>query len=289
MNRPAALAISCMLAGAVGAAAQIRSLNGAGIAAAHEHLLVTDEAASTAFWSALGGMPDHVGTIAGVKFPGVYILFQTNRGRAARGGAVQPQEGPPAAPAPPAPAPDGSVGSVVEALDFKVKDLRATLARLEALGIRPDAGATAKTASLMSPENVRVLLTEDTTLATPAASNELLMKVPDPSAAAAWYAKWFGAEIVRQGPDVVAGIPGMNMRFVQAAQPAAGTRGRALDHIGFEVANLQAFAEKLQQGGVTINRPYGNINLGFLTAITFITDPWGTYIELNEGYVNGPK
>jgi catechol 2,3-dioxygenase-like lactoylglutathione lyase family enzyme len=283
------LAISCVLAGAVGASAQIRSLNGAGIAAAHEHLLVTDEAASTAFWSALGGTPDHVGTIAGVKFPGVYILFQTNRGRAARGGAGQPQAAPPAAPAAPAPPPDGSVGSVAEAVGFKVKDLRATLARLEALGIKPDAGATAKSASLISPENVRVLLTEDTTLATPVASSELIMKVTDPAAAAAWYAKWFGAEIVRQGQDVVAEIPGMNMRFVQVAQPAAGTRGRALDHIGFEVANLQAFDEKLQQGGVTINRPYGNITLGFLTAITFITDPWGTYIELNEGYVNGPK
>jgi catechol 2,3-dioxygenase-like lactoylglutathione lyase family enzyme len=289
VNRPAALALSCVLAGAVGASAQIRSLNGAGIAAAHEHLLVTDEAASTAFWSALGGMPDHVGTIAGVKFPGVYVLFQTNRGRAARGGAGQPQAVPPAAPATPAPPADGSVGSVAEALGFKVKDLRAILARLEALGIKPDAGATTKTASVMSPENVRVLLTEDATLATQVASSELLMKVPDPAAAAAWYAKWFGAEIGRQGQDVIAEIPGMNMRFVQVAQAAAGTRGRALDHIGFEVANLQAFAQKLQEGGVTINRPYGNMSLGFLTAITFITDPWGTYIELNEGYVNGPK
>jgi hypothetical protein len=26
------------------------------------------------------------------------------------------------------------------------------------------------------------------------------------------------------------------------------------------------------------------MSLGFLTGISFITDPWGTYIELNEGY-----
>jgi hypothetical protein len=36
-------------------------------------------------------------------------------------------------------------------------------------------------------------------------------------------------------------IPGMQMRFSKAAIPVAGTQGRALDHIGFEVNNLEAF------------------------------------------------
>jgi catechol 2,3-dioxygenase-like lactoylglutathione lyase family enzyme len=269
MYRRIAVVVGCLAAGGLGLSAQIRALNSAGVAAGHEHLAVTNEAASTAFWSALGGTPEHVGTIPGVKFPGVYILFQV---RAA-----------------PAAAPESSVGSVAESIGLKVKDLGATLAKLDTLGIHPEAGATPKRAVLMSPEKVRVVLVEDTALPTAVASNEVVMNVPDPAAAAAWYAKWFGATVVPQGQEVVAEIPGMNLRFVRAAQPAAGTRGRALDHLGFEVANLQAFDEKLQQGGVTINRPYGKINLGFLTGITFITDPWGTYIELNEGYVNGPK
>src|SRR5581483_1894398 len=128
---PAALAIACVLCAAPRAHAQIRPLNSAGVAAAHEHLVVTDQAASTAFWSALGGTADHVGTIAGVRFPGVYILFQMNRA---------------AAP------PEGSVGGVADTIGLKVKDLAATLARVEPLGIHPEPGASATTASLMSPE-----------------------------------------------------------------------------------------------------------------------------------------
>jgi catechol 2,3-dioxygenase-like lactoylglutathione lyase family enzyme len=299
--RPAIVAVVVAVSG-LAPSAQVRSLNGAGIAAAHEHLLITDEAASTAFWSAIGGQPEHIGTMAGVKFPGVYVLFQGSRGGGARGrgavtGGAPPSNPPPAAapsaaasPAPVAPQPpESSVGSVAEALGFKVKSLRATLTSLAALGVQPESGSTATRASVMSPEKVRVILVEDPTLSTPAASNEVVMKVPEPAAAAQWYAKWFGAKVVQQGQDVVAQLPGMNMRFVQVAQPAAGTRGRAIDHLGFEVANLQAFADALQQGGVTVNTPFRNINLGFLTAITFITDPWGTYIELNEGYVNGPR
>jgi uncharacterized glyoxalase superfamily protein PhnB len=176
---------------------------------------------------------------------------------------------------------------VVDSIGLEVKSLKETLAKLEALGVTPEAGATSTTAAVMSPEKVRIVLTQDASIAAPAMSNELLMKVPNPAEAAAWYAKWFGATVVRQGSDPVAQIPGMNMRFVQAKESVAGTRGRSLDHIGFEVKNLQAFVTKLQEGGVTINTPFRTMSLGFLTAISFITDPWGTYIELNEGYPSG--
>ncbi len=285
--------------------AQIRPLNASGVSAAHEHLIITNEAASTAFWTALGGTPEHIGTMAGVKFPGVYILFQNNRGRGGRGGggrqragapgggnsAATPAAAPPqiTAPATPPPPPESSVGSVAEGIGFTVKSLHDTLARLDALGIKPQPGGTPTSASVMSPERVRVLLTEDTSLPTEAASKELLMKVPNPSEAAEWYAKWFGATVVHQGNDAVARIPGMDMRFVQTSEPAAGTHGRALDHIGFEVADLQTFASKLGDGGVTINTPFRTMSLGFLTAITFVTDPWGTYIELNQGYASAAK
>ena len=55
------------------------------------------------------------------------------------------------------------------------------------------------------------------------------------------------------------------------------------------MADLQAFPSKLQDGGVTINTPFRTMSLGFLTAITFITDPWGTYIGLNEGYASAAE
>jgi extradiol dioxygenase family protein len=61
-----------------------------------------------------------------------------------------------------------------------------------------------------------------------------------------------------------------------------GTKGRALDHIGFEVRGLESFAKKLEARGIHFDVPYREIpRLGL--AIAFITDPWGTYIELTEG------
>ena len=64
--------------------------------------------------------------------------------------------------------------------------------------------------------------------------------------------------------------------------PVVATQGRALDHIGFEVKNLEAFVKKLEADGIKIDRPYTKVPaLGI--AIAFIKDPWGTNIEMTEG------
>jgi hypothetical protein len=46
------------------------------------------------------------------------------------------------------------------------------------------------------------------------------------------------------------------------------------------VVNLEAFCRALEAKGVTLDVPYGTRG-GLATA--FLTDPWGTYIELTEG------
>ena len=67
-----------------------------------------------------------------------------------------------------------------------------------------------------------------------------------------------------------------------SATPVAGTRGRVIDHIGFEVNGLEAFVKNLEAQGIKLDRPYTPVPaLGI--SIAFITDPWGTYIELTEG------
>jgi hypothetical protein len=62
----------------------------------------------------------------------------------------------------------------------------------------------------------------------------------------------------------------------------AGTQGRALDHIGFEVKNLEAFTKKLESEGIKLAVAYRQVP-ALNISIAFITDPWGTYIELTEG------
>jgi catechol 2,3-dioxygenase-like lactoylglutathione lyase family enzyme len=54
-----------------------------------------------------------------------------------------------------------------------------------------------------------------------------------------------------------------------------------LDHIGFEIRNLEAFCQRLETLGVKLDRPYTKGSTGVATA--FLTDPWGTSIELTEG------
>src|SRR5262245_28063991 len=259
--------------------AQVRPANEMGVAAGHEHLRSMDVEGARKFWLALGGEPAALGMTQIIKFPGVYLMFQ-NAAAANRGGAA------PAAPAAP---PQPSEGSTVESIGFKVKNLKESLAKWDAAGIKPLPGATSKQAFLMAPDSVKVQITEDPSIGTAIATDEVKMVVPNVNEAADWYAKFFGAKVARQGAGAaIAQIPGMNIRFIGTSQPAAGTQGRAIDHIGLEVKGLEAFMKKLEDGGVKINRPYAAApgQLTPLKSLAFITDPWGTYIELNEGFAD---
>jgi catechol 2,3-dioxygenase-like lactoylglutathione lyase family enzyme len=98
----------------------------------------------------------------------------------------------------------------------------------------------------------------------------------------AWYVKTFGATARDGGAFPVAALPGVALNFSPAADPVVGTAGRALDHVGFEVKNLEEFTKKLEADGIKMSVPYRKVPaLGI--AIAFFTDPWGTYIELTEG------
>jgi catechol 2,3-dioxygenase-like lactoylglutathione lyase family enzyme len=269
--------VGILLTAIVPLAAQILPPNSAGVAAGHAHIYVTDQAASNAFWTALGGIPlEQGGAFPWIKFPGVILLFaQTGgggrggaAGGAARGGTVTPRE--------------GSVGSAVESLGFKVKSLRDTLAKLDAIGARPVGPPRATSATLMSPEKVKVELVQDAALPTAVASEDVLIKTSDPAASAAWYEKWFGARVVKENGFTVAQIPGWNLRFSETKETVAGMRGRALDHIGFDVPSVNDYMKKLGDGGVSIT-PF---NLGRGAPIGFVADPWGISIELNEGVRN---
>ena len=89
----------------------------------------------------------------------------------------------------------------------------------------------------------------------------------------------------------VGDIPGANLTFSDVMRmgppagiypPLAGTKGRAFDHIGFEVKNLAAFCKKLEASGVKLDAPYSKTrHKSFASAK--LTDPWGVSIELTEG------
>ena len=66
-----------------------------------------------------------------------------------------------------------------------------------------------------------------------------------------------------------------------SAQLAAPIKGRSLDHIGFEVKNLEAFCKNLEADGIKLDRPFTRLP-NSTTAIAFLSDPWGTYVGLTE-------
>ena len=135
------------------------------------------------------------------------------------------------------------------------------------------------------PDGVKIEVQEDPTLTGPPALNHLHYQVKDTAALRDWYVKTFGAAPRARGTlDTTADISKINLTFSpnREDEPRPDTKGRALDHVGFEVKNLEAFCKKLEANGVKFDVPYRKIpNLGI--AVAFLTDPKGGYIELTEG------
>ena len=120
--------------------------------------------------------------------------------------------------------------------------------------------------------------------------------VPDQNAAREWYMKTFGGVEAQRRPGLKGvGIPSATIDFLGAGgrggknkggeppPPPAATAGRYLDHIGFEVKDLDAFAKKLEADGVKLDMAPRDMTKQFGLKIAFLTDPFGTRIELTEG------
>jgi predicted enzyme related to lactoylglutathione lyase len=77
-------------------------------------------------------------------------------------------------------------------------------------------------------------------------------------------------------------LPGVNLSFGGSPKPTLSTRGRSLDHIGFEVSDLEAFVAGLAARGIKIEAPIRQVP-NSRVKVAFLTDPYGTYIELTQG------
>jgi extradiol dioxygenase family protein len=100
-------------------------------------------------------------------------------------------------------------------------------------------------------------------------------------AAKAWYAETFGGVPGKRSNYEAVDFPGVNLNFSGNPAAAAPTKGRMLDHIGFEIENLEAFCKRLEARGTKFDTPYTKGTDGVATAM--LIDPWGTSIELTEG------
>jgi len=284
MNRFFSVVVLMLLvmAPASTASAQLLAAKDGPIVYGHHHLNVTNLDEAKKFWvDAIGGVLIKVGPENReiIKFPNALMLLRAQKPTG------------------------GSKGSTVDHVGFSVKNLRQVVDRIKAGGFRMvtsaeappnvkvqddigivEGGPVSGIAYAMAPDETKVELVEMKAQTAPIASHHLHFFGRNKEMQA-WYMQTFGAsplDSANPAAFISASLPGLTMNFSPSQAPVAGTQGRAIDHIGFEVRNLEAFTKKLEAQGIKLAAPYRQVPaLGI--SIAFITDPWGTYIELTEG------
>jgi catechol 2,3-dioxygenase-like lactoylglutathione lyase family enzyme len=259
----AALSLSLTLA--TGAAfAQVMPPNEMGVTMGHLHLNSRDIEANKKILVAMGGTAKKNGNFDIVMFPGVAVFLN-------QGPGTPPPVG-------------GTVGTVVNHFGFLVPNVQASMAKWKAAGVAVEPGGNGRLdqAFVTTPDGVRIEILEDKAQTVPIRHHHIHFYVQEAEIPKiqAWYAKTFGAKPGMRGTNVAADLPGANLSFSKSDTALVSTKGHTLDHIGFDVKNLEAFCKKAQADGIKVDRPYSK-NAGG-TGICFISDPWGTSIELNE-------
>jgi catechol 2,3-dioxygenase-like lactoylglutathione lyase family enzyme len=264
------------------ASAQLLAAKDGPIVYGHHHLVVTNAADHKKFWvDTLGGVAVTIGTQNReiIKFPNA-LLFMN-----------------PGMPT------GGSRGSTVNHIGFSVPNLRQTVDKLKAAGYKmvtaAEAPATVKVqddigltsggdvsgiAYVIGPDDIKVEIVEIKKQTMPIVSHHVHFFSQKPDEVQAWYVKIFGSKPRAAATNGITGsdLPGIGLSVSNSPTPVVGTRGRVIDHIGFEVKGLEEFVKKLEAQGIKLDRPYTPVPaLGI--SIAFITDPWGTYIELTDG------
>ena len=255
----AAICVASTLLVSAPANAQLATPGPSGVAMGHIHLAVKDVAANQQFFTALGGTLVTNGTLQLIQFPGTFVMLRQAEPTA------------------------GTVGSVINHFGFNVRDLKSSVAKWQAAGVKVDVTANrTDQAFLMTPDGTRIEILEDAKIAEPIRMHHIHWNVVAVPEVQAWYAKNFGAVPGKRGANDAGDLPGVNLTFGKVDTVNPGTKGRSLDHIGFEVRNLTQFIAKLEAAGVKLDSPMRKAGNN-ATSIAFLTDPWGTYIELTEG------
>jgi len=268
----ALLFVSTLAAGT--AAAQPAPVNQAGVTMGHWHIASKDVEANKKLFLAMGGKLYMPGGQPLIMFPGLYIslILGTEKGDG------------------------GTVGSVVNHVGFIVDNVQQRVAQWKAAGVTvlpggalPTGGNRLDQAYVETPDGVRMEILEDKTQTVPIRNEHIHLALPaaEIPKAQAWYAKTFGGQTATRNNAPVVNLPGVQIRFNAADTKQAPTRGRVLDHFGFDVNDHAAFVKRLETEGIKLDQPVGKGATG--NTITYITDPWGTRIEIVQRLPIGPQ
>jgi predicted enzyme related to lactoylglutathione lyase len=247
----------------------------------HYHLNVTSVEDHKKFWvDALGGTATQIGDVDVIEFPDVYLFLRE-----------QPPTGP-------------TRGTTFDHIGFAVPDVPALTMKVVAAGYAltvgrepapgetaspPTAGNYGRFSYLVGPDGVKVeLVTSMAEDPPPIVHHHVHFVNRDFVAMQQWYMQALNATLRPGQTDFFIGadLPGvgymLNFFSWLPDEELVGTAGRAVDHVGFEVRDLEKFCAELQAKGIELTSPYersAEIGLAHAT----IVDPWGTVIELTEG------
>jgi catechol 2,3-dioxygenase-like lactoylglutathione lyase family enzyme len=267
--------------------AQLLSNPDAPVRIGHYHLNVTSIEAHKKFWvDTLGGAAMKFEGLDVVKFPDAFVFLK-----------VQKPTGP-------------TRGTAFDHIGFAVPSVPAMAMKLAAAGYQettgrepapgtppPAASGTSavygRFAYFVGPDGAKIeLVTAAAPNAPPIVAHHIHFINKQYVEMQQWYMKAFDATLRSGQTDFFIGadLPGVgySLNFFRwegdQSITHVPTKGRVVDHVGFEVKNLEAFCKKLESKGIALTRGYmpkdkamGNI------ATATITDPWGVSIELTEG------
>ena len=247
----------------MGIYAQLAPGNLAGVSWGHIHMNVSDVEEHVRIWvEHFGGVRADV-PVATVVLPNTLLMFN-----------AQAPTG-------------GTQGSSIDHFGFSVPNVAEFLERWRADGLEVESEFNGfgdlPQAYLRLPDDIRVELEEVPSLTEVAVPYHVhLYTDGETEALRDWFVEQFSMEPRERGFNpYTADVPGMNVSFSSSEEPLERSQGRAVDHIGFEIENLEAFVESLTASGVVLDAEYRVIeSLGI--GLAFFTDASGTYWELTE-------
>ena len=276
--------LTVLVLGALGLAPRLHAQldnKQAPIVIGHYHLNVTSVDAHKKFWvDTLGGTPTKVGSVEAIRFPGTLLLLN-----------VQKPTGP-------------TKGTTFDHIGFAVPDVPATTTKVVANGYEltvgrepppgqtaspPTAGNYGQFSYLVGPDGVKVeLVTNKEPNAPPIMHHHVHITNKMFEEMQQFFMKAFNATLRPGQTDFFIGADlqgvGYSLNFFhwEPAADLVGTKGRAVDHVGFEVKNLEAFCKELEAKGIKLTEKYHrDKSLNIMSAT--IVDPYGTVLELTEG------
>lgn len=260
------------------ASAQLDLAKNNAVVYGHHHINASDLDEHKKFWvEGLGGNMVAVGDSAAqaISFPNVLVFLSQNEPTG------------------------GTRGSMVNHVGFETTDIFGAVAHLVSMGYpmisreelppsysvengigQRDGGNII--AFVLGPDGVKVELIENKQNSNDIQLHHIHWDATEGEAMRAWYSEHFAAVSGTRIGQPAAQLPGINLTFAPSASEMIATKGRVLDHIGFEIDGLEEFCKGLEAKGIVFDRGYTEVpSLGI--AVAFFTDPWGTYIELTEG------